>query len=584
LKDDRLDICMEVLTRPRDRQPLALWAARNIDFSLAPNYDTPLHAPFDPQFAIYMIPVLEWLQDHDTREIWIRKCSRAGATEYVLAWLRWIVAESPRPTYYLTADQLTTERFMESRIKRGFAVCPAANKHYRQARVTEHDIRFPHMDFRVSWPTAKGAFKQDGWAALVADEFSTWKGFASEMLRKRAGTYQFHKIVGLSSPDPTRKGADADPVIQEYEKTDQCRWMMPDPKTGNLFEWRFDGLKWPDDCKNSETGEWDSGRIEAEAYYLTQDGTRIENSERGNVTATGSWVSQSETGGKGHRGIWIVGPMVPFGDGDFGTLASRFIAAKRRGNDALRAYFFENWADIGISAPDSAEAGDNEIRARELEYARGQSPFKLDPPLIEQPAGSLTGLALTVDVQKYHLWYIARWWSIIRGERVVSALEEWGNLATVDDLAHLIGTINPYLVGIDIGYADRYGEIADFCADYGCIALKGEDNMKTDIYLRDNMDATEGKRARANNEQAKPFDMVTWQTDIFRSKLLAAMRGETVWDWHIPRMVGRQYVRQVCSTHKVNGVWERRKGYPDDHLFDCEVMQLVLARFDKLIQ
>jgi len=69
-----------------------------------------------------------------------------------------------------------------------------------------------------------------------------------------------------------------------------------------------------------------------------------------------------------------------------------------------------------------------------------------------------------------------------------------------------------------------------------------------------------------------------------RSKLLAAIRGETPWGWHIPRMPGREYVRQVMSTHKVNGVWETKKGHPQDHMFDCEAMQLALARYDSLIQ
>ena len=49
-------------------------------------------------------------------------------------------------------------------------------------------------------------------------------------------------------------------------------------------------------------------------------------------------------------------------------------------------------------------------------------------------------------------------------------------------------------------------------------------------------------------------------------------------------MAEREYVRQVMSTHKVDGEWVRRKGYPDDHLFDCEVMQMALARYDNFIQ
>lgn len=576
--------------KPHPRNPMHEWSAENIDFSLVPTYDTPTHAPFDPNFAPYMIPVMDWLQDYSTREIWIRKCSRACATEYVIAWMRWVVATAPCPMYYLTTDQLTAERFMESRYKRGFDSCPAANRYYKQARKTEHDIRFPHMDFRIGWPNAKGAFRQDGWKAIIADEFSTWKAFAAEALRKRAGTYSFHKIIGLSSPDHVGKHPDGDPVILEYEATDQCLWMMPDPKTGNPFAWEFGGakkahgLKWPDDCKDPDTDAWDLERVKREAYYVTPDGARIENSQRRMLNAQGQPIPQNENAPEHIHGLWINGPMIPFSDGDFGTLAYRFLEAKRRGHDALRSYFYENWADPG-DMPDSTAAGAHSLKAREINYNRGE-PFwnakdKDGELIIIVPDNAKKGLFLTFDVQKYHLWWVARWW-LIQGERVESGLEDYGNIANFDDAAELVQTANPSAIGVDIGYAERYGETADFCALTGALALKGEDNMKQDLYLRDDMNPNEGRKA--GKRDISKFSMLTWNTDIFRTKQLAAIRGETPWVWHVPTMPGADYARQVLSTTKKDGVWGRLPGHPADHDFDCEVMQLVLARFDNLIQ
>ena len=583
--------------KPHPKESIASWAERSIDFAKAPNYDTPVHAPFDAMFAPYMIQVLEWLSNVDTREIWVRKCSRAGATEYLLAWMKWIIAVKPAPTYYLTADQLTTERFMESRIKRGMKTCDDANRKFRHARVTEHDIRFHEMDFRVSWPNAKGAFKQDRWANIIADEFPTWKGFAADMLRKRAGTYPFHKIVGLGSPDPVGRHPDGDPVILEYESTDRCEWMMRDPVTGNPFSFCFGGvgkpygLKWPDNCKDAESGEWDLERVRREAYYVTPDGTRIENSQRSDLVVEAERLRQSGDGRFGWvaknpdapthiHGIWITGAMVPFHDGDFGVLAYRFLEAKRRGHDALRAYFYENWADVG-SMPNSAEVHDTILRSRQLDYARGSSFFQSTPAQELVPANASKGVFLTVDVQKYALWWVARAWAT-NGEGTVSAVEEWGKCANFDDLIKIIEQVQPSTFGIDCGYSERYGEVADFCSLYGGFALKGEDNMKGDIYLRDDMDPREGRKARGYD--AQKFAMMSWNTDTFRSKLVAAMSGETPWGWYVPRMADRNYVRQVTSTHKVDGQWVRKKGHPDDHLFDCEVMQLVLARYDSLIQ
>lgn len=581
--------------RPPSDKTIAEWAESNIDFSLVPNYDTPAHAPFDASFAPYMVQVLGWLQDSGTREIWIRKCSRAAATEYLLAWLRWIIAERPAPTYYLTADQLTTERFMESRIKRGMATCPAIADKYQAARSTEHDIRFDHMDFRVSWPNAKGAFKQDGWANIIADEFPTWKAFAPDMLRKRAGTYAFHKIVGLGSPDPQGKHPDGDPIILEYQSTDQCLWMMPDPVTGNDFAWEFGGegkpygLKWPDECRNAESGEWDLERVRREAYYLTPDGTRIENADRGRISAQGRWVGTAENPPAHVHGIWIVGPMVPFSDGDFGVLAYRFLESKRKGIPALRAYFFENWADVG-DMPNSSAVGDTSLRGRELDYNRREPFFEVEG--VNIPDDATKGTILTVDVQKHSLWWVMRYWTWYN-ERCDSGLHDWGNVPTFDDLGAMIKERQPPIIGIDCGYAERFGDVADFCSDFDAYALKGEDNMKFDVNLRDDLDPNEGRKSRSRF--GRKYSMITWNTDIFRSKLLAAMRGETPWTWHVPRLIGldshqqsgvvngREYVHQVLSTHKVDGEWVRKKGHANDHLFDCEVMQLVLARKEMLI-
>jgi hypothetical protein len=571
--------------RPSDNIPIWQWAEKHCDFSLATNYDCAgLVGPYDSSVAPYARQILDWCQDPSVREIVIRKCSRAGVSESLLMYLRWIVAEHPCPTYYLTADQLLAERFMVSRIKRGWKVCPPAWEYYRRAESTQHDIRFEHMDFRVSWPNAKGAFKQDGWACIIADEFSTWKQHSADMLRKRAGTYRFHKIVMLSSPDPTRKGATPDPVIQEYEATDQNLWTMPDPATGNPFVWEFGGvgkahgLKWPSDARDAETGEWDLERVRNEAYYVTPDGTRIENTARQATTAAGEWIPTNEKGPAHVRGCWIVGPMVPFLDGDFGVLAYRFLEAKRKGHDALKSYFYENWADVG-NMPNSQSLGDRNLKAREVEYARGQKFF--ESPDIVIPENPIKGLFITVDVQKYHLWWVARWW-MYAGDLCQTGLEDWGNLANFDDLASLIQTAQPHGVGIDIGYAERYGEVADFCADSGAIALKGEDNMKGDLNLRDDLDPTEGRKSR--RADGAKYSMLTWNTDIFRGKFMAALRGETPFNWHVYRMAEREYVRQVMSTHKVDGEWVRRKGYPDDHLFDCEVMQMALARYDNFIQ
>jgi hypothetical protein len=57
--------------------------------------------------------------------------------------------------------------------------------------------------------------------------------------------------------------------------------------------------------------------------------------------------------------------------------------------------------------------------------------------------------------------------------------------------------------------------------------------------------------------------------------------------WRVPLGIGNDpkgadYLRQATTTKKIDGVWTPPK-HRQDHLFDCETMQMVLARHDQLI-
>jgi len=588
------------------RLSTAEWAEENIDYSLAPEYDTPAKGPFDADMAPYMRVVLDWLDDYETREIWLKKCSRACATEYVLAYVRRCVAEWNKRICYMSADMALTERAMEDRIKTGFKTCPAANAEYKRARVVEHDIRFPSTTMRVNWPSAAGAFRQDGWEIFIMDEYSKFKSSVASEARKRCASYTLHKIIGLSSPDERRKGSTPDPIFEEFDETNMAEWHVQCPKTGEWFAWKFGGehdsygLKWPSDAENPETKEWDLERVRNEAYYVTPGGARIENSQRIDMNKAGKAVAQRPDAPPHKKGLEIVGPMIPFGAGDFGYLAAEWLEAKRKGVQARRSYFCENWADIG-SDIDAEAATDDSMRQRGLPYQRLEPFFECKE--IDVPEASTKGLALTVDVQKRHLWYTARWWVAI-GDRCECGLYDWGNIANFDDLRAMCRDIQPAAVGIDIGgwgkdrktgqIHQRYGEVVDFCADTGCIALKGEDNMRADLKPNYDLDPADGRKSHARH--GSTYTSVTWNTDIFRTTLQSALCGNTPFKWYVPhrlqwdshegggRSSGREYVRQVMSTHKINNEWVRKKGYADDHMHDCEVMQMVLARLSGLIQ
>jgi len=572
------------------------WAAREIDYSRAINYDTPYRGRFDPGLMPFWKQPLEVAHDPNTREMVVLKCSRAGYSENLLLTdLRYTMDCRPEPTLYVTGRMDLAQGFLDRRVKRGMALSTSLRKKYRAAKIVGTDIQMPEMDFRATWATSDTATKQDGWARIHADEVSLWGEFTVDMLRRRCAAYPFHHIIFGGSIDPTQKGNPSeDPTLKLYMESDRRVWMMPDPKTGNPFSFRLADLKWPVDCQVDD--EWDLNRVAESAWYETPDGTRIEEAARMDVVRAGQWVVTNPDGIR--AGFKVVAPMIPFADCTFGEIARRFLSAKHRMNltakkdqryrNTLRTFFAENWAEA--HQDEEMVARDETLKDREAPYEMGT---------INVPSGYSHVVFLTADVQKFAYWWMARVWSYHPKTGTVStSLLDFGNFASIVDLeekAMELFTDSPGgYMGIDIGYALKSAEVGTFCAKYTeqsnveasqVIALRGSDQLRKMPIERQVRDAYEGGRA-ANRAL---FFELTWNSDVFRSTLMDAMNGAAEFDWRVPdtrtdeRRWIREYIRQVTSTKKGDGEWIA-PGHGEDHLFDCEAMQMVLAQFAGLIQ
>ena len=567
------------------------WAADNVDYSRAKNYDTPYRGPFDPDLMPFWKQPLETSRDAMIREIVVLKASRCGYSEnFLLTDLRYTMAREPEPTLYVTGKMDLATGFLDRRVKRGMRLSADLAEKYRAAKTVGQDIQLADMDFRATWSTSDTATKQDGWARVHADEVSLWGEFTVDMLRRRCAAYPFHHIIFGGSLNPERKGRpDQDPTLKLYEESDKRVWRMKDPATGNWFTFSLDGIKWPEDCQTDDG--WDLQRVAEEAWCETPDGTRIDEVDRMDVVRGGRWESTNPKGIR--RGYKVVALMVPFADCSFGQVAARFLSAKHRMHltgtksertrNTLRTYFAEMWAEAHND--EQIVAKDESLIEREADYSLGS---------VYVPKGYKHMTMFSSDVQKYHFWHLARVWS--QNEKtgaINTALLDYGNSASITDLDAVAADIKPDLMGLDIGYALRATEVGAYCANYtdqravdrsGVIALRGSDTlskMPIDHQIRD---AYEGGRSAGR----ALFYELTFSTDVFRTDLVDAINGESDVEWCVPNQHGdeqrwqRQYIKQVLSTRKVDGDWIVA-GHGEDHLFDCEVMQMVLAQFAGLI-
>jgi hypothetical protein len=574
----KIESAQKEMFSPRKEIPVWQWARDNVDFSRAPNYDTPIHGPYDPEYMPFWKQVSECLTDPDVREIAILKATRAGGSENILLnGIRYTVAERPQPTLYVTSDQLSAERFMDKRIKRGLRCSAVTAKKLKVSQQTQHDIAFAEMDFRVTWPRAKQAFKQDGWALVLCDELSTWPEYSADMARRRCDSYPFPHIVFLSSPDPAqRRASEDDPIFIEYNRGDQRKWHCKDPVTGTPFVFSMgdvdspSGLKWDTKAKN-DAGEWDLDKVAATAYYITPDGTRIENAQRREVVASGEWVPTKPDAPAGVRSYHVTTFMIPFGAGDFGAIAVAFLKAKMAGKIALRTFIYEYLAEPWLDeAPEMIH--DDEIYKITKDYDRGQS-FTVAKDLLEIYKGKRSVRYLTIDVQKKCLWWLVT--EFVEGGDC--GIVEYGAAVTWGQIEEIKHDHSAYRVYIDNSYKGRRSEVYEEAFSKGLIPCYGRTHIDLPFVQR-RVDPFEGKQRGG----VYKIPELTWNPDVFKPHAQDLLNGRSQYNCHLFRHPPRELIRQLVSEEYRDGAWSVRRGYVDNHLWDCFVLACLAAKIDNI--
>lgn len=559
--------------------PVWQWAAENVDFSRAPNYDTPIKGPYDPEWMPVWKEPSEAITDPAVREIIVLKSSRAGGSENLLLnGIRYAIAEKPQPTLYVTGDQASAERMMMNRIKRSMPCATETRRQYKQARVTEHEIQFPKMDFRVTWPKSKQAFKQDGWSLILCDELSTWPEWSMDMARRRTAAYPFSHIVAISSPDPNqRRSSSDDPIFVEYARGDRREWMMPDPaKPGELFRFEMGGpevdygLKWDHEAAKREDGSVNLDVVRATAHYVTPGGARIDEDDRMEMVGRGQWVATNPDAPESVRSYRINAMYIPLSDCGFGEIAAAFLKAKAQGPVALRTFIYEYLAEEWREK--TVIVYDDEIYQRCADYQRGESYLEdagKTASSVHKGANPIP--FLTIDVQKNHVWWLLT--EFFEGGH--AAIKDYGAAASWSEIKDLIFRHEVFRVLVDNSYEGRSAEVYEECYRIGMTPCLGRASIQQP-FVRAPVDPFEGKRGQGRHSIAR----VTWNPNMIKPLAHEMLRGEGKNRLAIYKHPERELIRQLVSEEFVDGEWVCRRGYPQNHLWDCFVLAVLGCRIE----
>jgi hypothetical protein len=570
------------------------WAEAHVDYSRSPSYDTEWRGPYDADYLPYLKEPMEACDDPLIREVWFLACTRGGKSENLLhTYMRYRLATSPpHAILYIGGQQSKVEQAYQRRIIRGMQLSDETARMIARSIVREHTTDFAGLcDLTISWAANKQVGKGDTYPLILADEVSSWPSFKADVLRERQANVSFPKLIGVSSPDAENaRSSDEDPIFQEYEATDMRIYVMPDPKGGE-FSYRMgdpsgvDGVRWDVNAKRDD-GTWDLEAVRATAHYVTPSGARLDEKDRMDLVGAGHWqpTRKCESWKRGYKATRF---MVPIRSGSFGDMACAFLEANRKqkahqydekGRSPLRVFVYERLAERYYETRD--EVAEEEVMLRtEPGLLKG---FRLS----DLTAWKETCLArdklmlMTIDVQKdYYYWLVREW--IHPGD---SGLVAWGTAPTKERLIEVAERYAVAFAGIDRGFADRKVEVLEFCLDnrdaagrQWIIPLKGTDNLPGDL-LPEHLNAYLGVKTKS----AGDVDGYQWNSGRFRKLYHAMMSGHSRQRWRIYENVEAEYVRQASAWECVDGVWRRRRGHPQEHLADCEIMQLVLARLPEV--
>jgi len=214
------------------------------------------------------------------------------------------------------------------------------------------------------------------------------------------------------------------------------------------------------------------------------------------------------------------------------------------------------------------------VAARKTGYLQGEVPAEV---------GLLLG---AVDVQGDRFEWNVRGWGAREESWLIEHGQLWGDTATQkawDDLHEWTeqtwGGRGLAQIAIDSGF--RRDQVYGFCQRdrRRLLPTKGHDALDQPFYRRDVQVNSRGKKA--------PWSVRLWHIDTDRMKTWIHARMSLSPDapgqWHLPGDISPDYCRQIVSEQRTfEGGKISWKVRGENHQLDCEVLQVFLARKERM--
>lgn len=614
--------------QPPDRRPPWKWAEDNVE-------EIP-HSPSSGRFRSSASPwlrePLECLANPRIFLISIIAAIQSGKTLFAEIGSAWQLVNAPSPVMILHQKDADAELYNATRLR------PFYKKIKAVARLFHPDRHKTKKDSAVYLNGAIQLFK-GAWniknlqghtlRTIWGDETWQWPAGHMAEVEARLSAYGFNALAVLYS----QAGEVGDDTHEKHEQTDKRKWNFKCVDgCGEFYPFEWSRVEWDRDKAKRPDGTYDFGIVSKTAVYRCECGHAYEDTDRNRkrMSAGGKYVATNPDALPGKVGFHWNQLCCK----SWGFLAELYLRAKlaaRRGDlEDLKKFYQKR---LAISWDDNLESFELEISESSYDpretweeegvmHRKGYVTQRVEEPdrddfesetAYEEARTAWRDVMkaakplrfLTADTQGDHWWLVIRSWSPTGSSRLVHwAGGRKGDKAVlsyddIEDIAQEWG-VPPRFIFIDNGY--KTSEVNMECAKRGWVALQGrhrDDGFTHTVAKRDRRGKL--RKVKVSRYFSPPvkveFSKTLKATVIYWSNLhikdtLGRLRsnqdpaeGAT---WEVFKEVGKAYLKQLDSEHRVKQAsgkmrWEPITEGRDNHLWDCEAEQVVVANMFKLI-
>jgi phage terminase large subunit GpA-like protein len=568
--------------KPPAREPIYEWARKNL---YLPN-SYAIQGPFHVERSLYLKKPLEMLQSADVRRVTLYKAVQTGGSLVSEVWVSWLIENYPGPTMWNFQTDEDAKEAAEQRINPLFERCPAVSNKIPPNRFQRMKtaIYFYHM-----WLLMQGCglsnIQSKSVQNLINDEIWLWPpGNHGQAVKRVTAFSKVSKILDIS-----QGGEKNDEMDNSYQNGSCEEWGFKCPKCSNLQPYKWEQVKWDKNDETCPNGIWDFNKLRLTIRYQCQwceYSFTDTPQERRAMNDSGEYIVMNPNHDPAHYSCrWnaLASDAI-----SWFTLVSEWINSNRmlklgsvsQLKEFIQKRLAEPWDEEKFQIHETIDIKTSSYSMAETDAATKWGDFRF----------------FTIDVQAREFWGVIRDWKKTGESRLVWA----GTIATEGEIEMLQQkySVNPWDIFKDSGFDTTRVYLA--CLKHGWVPLKGDDREKffhsrpgrkpVAKVFSEPIKIDTGIGTVKQGDRRGFIKLFLWSNPSVKDVLQRLMSGQGA-SWEIPADIFPEYHKHLSAevkkevkdrtTGRLKYIWVRIR--KDNHLFDCEAMQIVAACMERIL-